>query len=134
MCQATIAPRPRRVGEWSFPGRPDQVAQARAFLAQFLDGSPVAGDAILLVSELVTNAITHSASGQPGGKFTVRACIRDSGSVHAEVEDQGSRWSGNVTAAECPHGLFLLHEFSATCGTRPGEHGWITWFTIATQP
>ena len=130
MCQATIAPRPPRVCEWSFPGRPDQVGQARAFLARFLDGCPVAADVVLLVSELAANAVAHSASGQPGGTFTVRACLRDTGSVQAEVEDQGSRWSGDVSTADSPHGLYLLRELSAACGTRRGKRGWVTWFTI----
>jgi anti-sigma regulatory factor (Ser/Thr protein kinase) len=133
MCQATIVPRPRRICQWSFPGRRDQVGRARAFLAQFLDGCPVADEAILLVSELASNAVAHSASGQPGGTFTVRACIGDGGSLYAAVEDQGSRWSGDVTTAESPHGLYLLRELSATCGTRRGKQGWVTWFTIATQ-
>jgi serine/threonine-protein kinase RsbW len=131
MCHATIAPRPPHICEWSFPGRRDQVGQARAFLAQFLDGCPVADDTVLLVSELAANAVAHSASGQPGGTFTVRARIRDTGTVDAEVEDQGSRWSGDVSTAECPHGLYLLRAFSATCGTRRAEAGWVTWFTIS---
>jgi hypothetical protein len=131
MCQATVAPRPPRLCEWFFPGRRDQVGLARAVVARFLDGCPVAADVVLLVSELAANAVAHSASGQPGGTFTVRARIRNGGSVYAEVEDQGSRWSGDVSTAECPHGLYLLREFSATCGTRRGEAGWVTWFTIS---
>lgn len=130
MCQATIAPRPRRVCEWSFPGRPDQVGQARAFLAQFMDDCPFAADVVLLVSELAANAVAHSASGQPGGTFSIRARIRDGGSVYAEVEDQGSCWTGDLSTAACPHGLYLVRELSAACGTRREESGWITWFTI----
>jgi hypothetical protein len=130
MCQATIAPRPRRVREWSFPGRPDQVGAARAFLAQFMDGCPSAADVVLLVSELAANAVAHSASGQPGGTFSIRARIREGGSVYAEVEDQGSCWTGDLSTPACPHGLYLVRELSAACGTRRGESGWITWFTI----
>lgn len=125
-----IASRPPRSREWSFPGRRDQVSQARAFLAQFLDGCPVAADVVLLVSELAANAVAHSASGQPGGTFTVRVRLNDAGSVYAEVEDQGSPWTGDVSTADSPHGLYLLRELSAICGTRCGKHGWVTWFTI----
>lgn len=114
----------------TFPGCRDQVAQVRAFLARFLDGCPAADDAILLVSELAANAVTHSASGHPGGTFTVRARLHSDQSVHTEVEDQGSAWDGNLAAAERLHGLHLLHELSAGCGTRRGKHGWVTWFTM----
>ena len=62
---AIIRPR-RRV----FPGSGDQVARARLFVGHVLGGCPAADDAVLLTSELVTNAITHTASGR-GGKVVV---------------------------------------------------------------
>lgn len=113
-----------------FPGRPDQIRSARALLHDFLGSYPAADDAILLISELTGNAISHSASGTPGGTFTVRArlsgrCLR------AEVEDQGSAWDGDLTTAHAPHGLYLLRQLSATCGTFPGAQGWVTWFTLS---
>jgi hypothetical protein len=118
----------------SFPGHPGQIGRARALLNDFLDGYPAADDAALLVSELCTNAVIHSASGQPGGTFTVRAHL--SGTyLHAEVEDQGgSTWDGCLSGAGAPHGLFLLRTLSAACGTLPGAHGWVTWFTLAPGP
>ena len=123
-------PLPAREDSRTFPGRRDQVAQARAFLARFLAGCPVADDAVLLVSELAANAVTHSASGHPGGTFTVRARLHRDQSVHTEVEDQGSAWDGNLAVAERLHGLHLLRELSADCGTRRGKYGRVTWFTI----
>jgi hypothetical protein len=114
----------------SFPGHREQVRQARAFIAAFLDGCPAADDAVLLISELAANACAHSASGYPGGTFTVRARLSGT-SLHAEVEDQGgSTWDGCLSGAEPPHGLFLLNTLPAASGTRPGTPGWITWFTI----
>ena len=113
-----------------FPGRPDQVGEARAFVARFLHGHTAADEAILLVSELCANAVAHSASGRPGGTFTVRAEI-EGPVVRAEVEDQGSGWDGNLRAAQCPHGLFLLRQFSAACGAVPRGPGWLIWFTLA---
>ena len=58
---------------WSrtFPATPEQAREARRFLAAILDGRP-ADDAILCLSELVTNACLHSRSHQPGGRLTVR--------------------------------------------------------------
>lgn len=56
---------------WSrhFPATPEQAGEARRFLAAILDGRP-ADDAILCLSELVTNATIHSRSAQPGGCLT----------------------------------------------------------------
>ena len=124
-----VIPR-RRTCEQAFPGRQSQVRHARALMAALLGGFPAADDAILLISELAANACAHSASGTPGGTFTVRAEICPGAYVHAEVEDQGSRWDGDISAAEPPHGLYLLRQLSAGCGARRGEHGWVTWFTI----
>ncbi len=47
-----------------FPGRPEQVALARRFVARMLDGCPVADDAQLCASELASNAIRHTV--RPG--------------------------------------------------------------------
>jgi len=116
--------------EWAFPGRREQVREARALLAAFLADCSAADDAVLLVSELAANACAHTASGHPGGTFTVRAEICPGGGIHAEIEDQGSGWDGDIAVAESPHGLYLLRELSDDCGTRPGEDGWITWFTM----
>lgn len=125
---ATAAPRRSCTG--SFPGRREHVRQARALITAFLDGCPIADDAILLLSELAANAVAHSASGTPGGTFIVRARVDDDGCLRAEVEDQGSGWDGNLGTAEAPHGLFLLRTLSAACGTRRGEQGWVTWFSL----
>ena len=128
-----IAPTPLRACDFSFPGRRDQVRQARAFIARFLDGHPAADDAVLLVSELAANACAHSASGLPGGSFIVRVQVSDGGRVYVEVEDQGSSWGGSLIKIESPHGLYLVRSLSAECGTRPGARGWVTWFVLGGQ-
>ena len=125
-----IAPTQLRTCAFSFPGRRDQVRHARAFIARFLDGHPVADDAVLLVSELAANACAHSASGRPGGVFMVRAKVSGGGRVYAEVEDQGSSWGGSFGEIESPHGLYLLRSLSAECGTRSGARGWVIWFVL----
>ena len=122
----------RRRGRYcvgTFGGRRDQVGQARAFLAAFLGDWARADDAVLLIGELGANAVVHTGSGGPGGLFTVRAVLTGSG-LRAEVEDQGSSWDGRLQDAECPHGLFLLRQLSARCGTRRSRTGWVTWFIL----
>ena len=137
MCHRATLPAPASAVQvswrnWArtFPGRPEQVRVARTLLAGFLEGFPAADEALLLASELATNAISHSASGQPDGSFTIRA--RLSGVwLRVEVEDQGSAWNGRLVPAEAPHGLYLLRALSAACGTLNGAGGWLTWFTLA---
>ncbi len=75
----------------AFPAAPDQVSAARRFLAGLIDGFPAADDALLCLSEVATNAIQHSRSARPGGRFTVRATYA-LGRVRIEVEDDGGPW------------------------------------------
>jgi len=54
----------------AFPGKPEQVALARRFVAGVLSGCPAADTAVLLASELAANALAHTRSGA-GGSFDV---------------------------------------------------------------
>src|SRR5436309_16094947 len=56
----------------TFPATPDQVREARSFLASVMGEQPATDAAVLCLSELVSNAILHSNSRRPGGTFTVR--------------------------------------------------------------
>ena len=71
-----------------FAGLPESVAVARSWVAGFVPGSPATDDAALLTSELVTNAILHSASRLPGGQVTVSVAARN-GMVRVDVTDEG---------------------------------------------
>ena len=75
----------------SFRASPDQVREARRFLAQVLGDCPTAPDAVACLSELVTNSVLYSNSRRPKGRFIVRACLRPAG-LRVEVEDEGGPW------------------------------------------
>ena len=75
----------------SFRASPDQVREARRFLAQVLGDCPTATDAVACLSELVTNSVLYSNSRRPKGRFIVRACLRPAG-LRVEVEDEGGPW------------------------------------------
>lgn len=81
-----------------FAGSDDQVRHARDFVGRVLEGCPAAADATLLVSEIATNAILHTATGQ-GGKFTVIVYQTDT-QVRVEVADDGSAGTPHAR----PHG------------------------------
>src|SRR5690606_22409875 len=68
-------------------GTPCAPGEARRFVRKHLDGHPRLDDAVLAVSELVTNAVRHSASGD-GGTVTV-ALAEIPGAVRVEVTDGG---------------------------------------------
>jgi serine/threonine-protein kinase RsbW len=92
----------------TFPGRPDQVRQARGFLQRVLADCGLLTDAVLICSELATNAVLHSRSGQPEGQFTVRAEVRDGDYVWIEVEDQGGVWTDAGHSDQRGRGLEIV--------------------------
>jgi len=119
-----------------FPGTADQVGHARAAVRAHLGPCPVADGVIQLISELAANAVVHSDSGRPGGRFTVRVFHVLGDYVAAEVEDQGSGWDGSIWQdAASPHGLCLLQEMAAVCSAdRIGMRTWLISFRIDYPP
>src|ERR1022692_3991408 len=75
---------------WSqlLPGRPEQVERARLFTRMVLTGRDQEEAAALVVSELASNALRHTASGAPGGTFTVSVMVHGDG-VLVGVDDLG---------------------------------------------
>jgi serine/threonine-protein kinase RsbW len=120
---------------WSrtYPGRADHVGEARRFLASVLDDWPAAYDAILCLSELAANAVTHSNSRGPGGQFTIRASVRQGNRVRVEVEDQGGPWINPAcTDGQHGRGLFIVSRLASDWGiSGDGRDGWTVWFEIA---
>lgn len=124
--------RPRRK---IIPGTCDQVRQARLFVRRTLDDCPVAEDAELLVSELATNAIAHTASGR-GGKFLVTV-YRDRMRVRVEVMDSGSDQAPvprpREDGTETGYGLGLVEAIAARWGHRGGPRKRVVWFELEWQ-
>ena len=124
---AVIRPR-RRI----FPGTTSQVGRARLFVGDVLDGCPAADEAILLTSELVTNAIAHTASGQ-GGKVIVTVYRGDT-RVRVDVQDDGSdqvpvaHLAGG--ARESGFGLELVELMADRWGHCGGPRHRVVWFML----
>ncbi len=118
-----------RQAECRFAGDPAQVSAARRFVAELLGGSSApADDVVLVTSELVSNAVLHSATRRPGGKFTVRAEVRPRRYVRVEVEDEGDPWIRDGKDDERMHGLGIVSSVARAWG-RDGSPaaGWIVW-------
>jgi serine/threonine-protein kinase RsbW len=125
-----------------FPGRPDQVAHARRFVARVLDGCPVADDALLCASELASNAIRHTRTGR-SGKFQILVW-RGQASACVAVLDDGSDTAPRLAAgqpgrlAESGHGLLTVQTLAAWWGHhtyRDGStRGTAVWFRLDWKP
>jgi anti-sigma regulatory factor (Ser/Thr protein kinase) len=128
MTVATVIRPRRRV----FPGATGQVGRARLFVGDVLDGCPVADDAVLLASELVTNAIAHTASGT-GGKVIVIVYRADT-RVRVEVHDGGSDRVPVVhpvgEARESGFGLGLVELVADRWGHCGGRRSRVVWFML----
>jgi anti-sigma regulatory factor (Ser/Thr protein kinase) len=122
-------------GSVTIPGRPEQVRAARAFVARTLGAlHPSLPDAVLLTSELVTNALVHSKSGLPGGTISVLVA-EAAGGVRIEVIDAGSDLKVPVVRGE-PHaaagrGLFLVQALADQWGYGRTDAGTTVWFWLA---
>lgn len=121
-------------GSLTLPGQTRNVAEARAFVAKTLGAQhPCCDTAVLLCSELVTNAVVHSASGLPGGTVTI-VVLRLTGAVRVEVIDHGSTASTPVVKGEVlapdGHGLFLVDQLADSWGYVLDQVGTTVWFRL----
>ncbi|GAA3069753.1 ATP-binding protein [Streptosporangium carneum] len=118
-------------------GSPDQVARARRLISTALGRDhPLHDDCVLLTSEIATNAVIHSRSGD-GGTFSVtvsgsagvvRVSVRDEGSVeapcvcHTSVDATGGR------------GLPLLEALAHRWGFEREAGTNRVWFELVLEP
>ncbi|HZD69559.1 MAG TPA: ATP-binding protein [Actinomycetes bacterium] len=126
-----------------FWGRPAQVRTARRFVVAGLAGCPVAVDrdvVALLVSELVTNAVVHSASGWEDGTLLVgyqltrdgldpeRLCLR------VEVRDLGGpghpRRCQHALESSGARGLEVVEALASRWGVGRHPRGRVVWFEL----
>jgi serine/threonine-protein kinase RsbW len=119
-----------------FRGHPDQVAEARQYVSDLLEGGAATNDAILCVSELAANAVAHSRSGRPGGWFTVRAAISDSGRLRIGISDEGGPWAPVLlTDGQHGRGLAIVRKLAQAWGvSTDSDDGRTVWFEVDRGP
>ncbi len=119
-----------------FPGRDDQVSCARAFVRGVLDGCPQLDSAVLLTSELCTNALQHSESGN-GGTFEVTVLYLP-GALRIEVRDEGSAGMpfphGFDDHSENGRGLEIVACLADRWGQHGDEYGRCVYFELRWNP
>ncbi|MEO3862658.1 ATP-binding protein [Acrocarpospora sp. B8E8] len=126
------------LGVVELPGAAVSVVRARAFVRGVLERAGVdeAADVLLLVSELVGNAVTHSDSGQ-GGRLAVVVIGCDDRVVRVEVNDQGSDANkpqvrdGEGLLSAGGRGLRLVEQISRGWGWDEAGSGRTVWFEVA---
>jgi serine/threonine-protein kinase RsbW len=129
----------KEIHRWcrNFPGAKNQIREARRFVTSYLADRPEADTAELIVSELATNAIRHSRSGLPGGRFGV--------SLHAgatllilAVHDDGGPSTPHLCQAEADNqsgrGLYLVETLTKRWGIHGDEAGRTVWTLIPLAP
>jgi anti-sigma regulatory factor (Ser/Thr protein kinase) len=129
MCETATAP--LLASSRVFPAIPAQVREARQFLSAILDGRPAAADAILCLSELVTNATVHSRSREPDGHFRVRVQLHGT-HLRVEVSDQGGAWAQpSHTNERNGRGLLIIDQLTRNWGLTGNDRtGRTIWFEM----
>ena len=111
-----------------FPGEGRQLGVLRRWLASLLPDGHALDDLVLVATELASNAICHTASGQ-GGRFAVEVTLCRS-VVRIGVTDDGGTGRPRVIedpASERGRGLLLVRALSVRtgmCRTGPGRLVW----------
>ena len=127
----------RAAGTVLLPYAPASVAVARQRLAADLQSAGIiqaaVGDAVLVISELLSNAIRH-ARPLPGANVQV-AWALDGGSVELAVSDGGSVTRPHQTHATVSslggRGLDIVEYLARTWGIRDDDRGLTVWAVLA---
>ena len=140
------APRPLvEVVCGSFSGQADQVGKARGFIRDVLGPDwPRLDDVLLLTSEVASNAVRHTASGD-GGKFevsvamlaaasTARVAVTDQGGSSAPVAHPGDAGTDVAAMTAGGRGLRIVDDLADRWGYRGDELGRTVWFEIVAKP
>ena len=126
------------LAQLQLPGHTPAVGQARQFVADMLGGGfPELDDVLILVSELVSNAVMHTASGDGGLVALTVSVFRDL--VRVEVADQGGASEPRLADDDGPpdvltggRGLRIVDTLATKWGYGGDELGRVVWFEFTT--
>ena len=122
------------LGSLTLPGEPQYVRSARTFVAQRIGvRHPRADEALLLTSEFVTNAVTHSRSRLPGGTVRVMVAAKAM-ALLISVTDDGSDTTvpaiRHLEYGEHGNGLLLADAIADCWGYERHSSRTIVWFKL----
>jgi hypothetical protein len=114
----------------TYAGRADQIRLVRRDLSKHLGDCPVRDEAVLIASEVGTNAVLYSRSR--GGHFTIRVQLhRDC--LRVECQDAGGPWRGRHQYDDRLHGLAVVEMMTGPTGwgvELTGDGGRIVWAAL----
>jgi PAS domain S-box-containing protein len=126
----TVVVERRLASEASSVGEARRVLRQAVADADLGDGEWV-DDALVAISEIVTNALVHA--GTPIG-LTIRV---DDAGIRVEVADGSPhppRPRGYAVTAGTGRGLNLVEELVRAWGSKPDDPGKVVWFELGTTP
>lgn len=134
IARSTCPALPASRQQWrrEFPGDERQLGLLRRWLASLLPECPARDDVVLVATELASNAVRHTASGQ-GGSFAVDITW-DRVVVRVAVADYGAPDDPRVIddpAAEQGRGLLLVRGLSLRTGVVGDQRGRLVWAEIS---
>lgn len=116
----------------TIPGDADRVPGVRHWVSEECAGREESWVVELLTSELVTNAIRHSRSGDPGGRVHVELELAQD--VTVTVQDQGG---DDMPVVHPPdgdrdggRGLELVDQLATEWGHKATDDGRVVWCRI----
>ncbi len=108
------------------------AGEARRWLGKILDGHPRRDDAVLLLSEAITNALVHTTSPVIGAVVFVE----EDGCVQVEVVDDGAETVPSVCRhspgdlTESGRGIRLIRALSSRWGFIEERPRCVVWFAL----
>jgi anti-sigma regulatory factor (Ser/Thr protein kinase) len=115
-----------------FRGEGRQLGVLRQWLASLLPPGPARDDLVLVATELASNALCHTASGQDGW-FAVEVTLCQS-AVRIGVTDSGGPARPRVIddpAAERGRGLLLVGALAVRTGVSGAGKGRLVWADVS---
>lgn len=115
-----------------FDGEERQLAVMRRWLTSLLPECPARDDVLSVATELASNALLHTASGN-GGWFAVEVTWLES-AVRVGVADGGGPAEPHVIedpGGEHGRGLLLVHGLSLRTGVTGDRNGRLVWADVA---
>ena len=116
-----------------FPGHGRELAEMRRWLSSMLPDCPARSDVLSVASELGSNAIEHTASGQEGGWFAVEVAWWPS-MVELSVADGGGAGEPRMIddpGGERGRGLQVVQGLSLRSGHVGDRRGRLAWAQVA---
>jgi anti-sigma regulatory factor (Ser/Thr protein kinase) len=125
--------RTRRTETAAFLASRPSVSEARRWLAKTLDDHPRLDDAVLLLSEAVTNSLVHTDSATIG----VTLIAEPNGDIRIEVSDEGAHTLPSIyphpddEPASSGRGIRLIRALSSHWGFAEQPQQSVLWFVLS---